>query len=123
VGKGVAAVVLGIQGLALGGVCTYYLVEIFTGHPHNLGIALFGDALGFVTAAVLAVLARPLRDGRHYPLAPVLLLEAIAVPIGIELVQAHQRVSGFAVAVPAGLVLVLLVLQQAFPQPHERAGE
>ena len=108
-----AAVVVAAQGAALVGACVAYLVAILTGHPSDLTTALFSDALGFLAAAVLLLLARPLGRARRFSRAPVVILELLAVPVAVDLVQVARLAAGLAVGVPAVLVLGLLLTPSA----------
>lgn len=117
-----AALVAG-EGVALAGLCAYYLQTIITGHPHDVGTALFGALLGLLAAGALLALSVPLRAGRRYPRAPALLAQLIGMPVGATLLRGRTTAAGVAVLVAALVVSLLLLLQQVFPQLGQRAGQ
>jgi ABC-type thiamin/hydroxymethylpyrimidine transport system permease subunit len=108
-----AAALSAAQGVALAGVCIAFLFEVVIGRPHDAGTALFGFGLGLIAAAVFIGLARPMLRGRRYARTPVVLLELLALPVGVDLLEVHRYGYGAAVCLPALLTLALLAAPSA----------
>ncbi|HVA61682.1 MAG TPA: hypothetical protein VNG13_14275 [Mycobacteriales bacterium] len=108
-----AAVLVGVEGLALLVGSGDYLARIVVGRPHDVVTAVFGGALGVVAAAALLWLVRPLRAGRRFARSPVVLLELLAVPVAAGLLQGGKAGIAAAVGAPALAVLGLLATPSA----------
>lgn len=102
-----------MQGSALGAVCIIFLGDAIAGRPHDRGTAVFGAALGLLTAGLLVGLARPLQRGRRFARTPVILIDLLALPVGVGFVQASRFLYAGAVIVPALLTLGLLAARSA----------
>jgi hypothetical protein len=106
---GIAAAIVGAEGVAIVGLALAYVGLILVGTPHNRGLALFGAALGLLLGAGLLVASRGLRACRRAAYSPILLTQLIAVPVGIGLVQGHRAWIAVLVLVPSVVVLALLL--------------
>lgn len=104
-----AAVVLGLQGIALLAAAGVLVAKTVGGHPDSVGRALSGAGLALGGAAVLIVGARGLLRLRSTARTPVVVLEAIALPVGYDLAFQAGRVGyGGPILVSALVVLYLL---------------
>jgi hypothetical protein len=105
----VAAVFVAVEGVALVGVSLSYAGFLVVGRPHNRGLALFGAAIGVLFGATLIAAARGLARLKRAAYSPTVLIELLAVPVGIGLIQGKQALIAVAVLVPSIVVLVLLI--------------
>jgi hypothetical protein len=105
----VAAVMVAVEGVALVGVSLSYAGFIVVGEPHNRGLALFGAAIGVLFGGTLIAAARGLAQRKRAAYSPTLLIELLAVPVGIGLIQGKQQLIATAVLVPSVVVLALLL--------------
>jgi hypothetical protein len=105
----IAAAIVAAEGVAIVALALAYVVLIITGTPHNRGLALFGAALGLLLGGGLLVASRGLRACRRAAYSPILLIQIIAVPVGIGFVQGHRPWIAVPVLVPSIVVLVILL--------------
>jgi len=103
-----AAVVL-VEGLALLLLCGSYAVRVLFGRPENRALAVSGAAMGLAAGALVALLAGALFRGRRGAASPVLVVQLLALPVGIGLLQGHLPLYAAAVLLPAVVVLALLL--------------
>ena len=104
-----AAVLVALQGVALVALSSVYVVEIIVGEPNNRGSALFGALIGFMFGATLLAAARGLVRGKRRAYAPSVLIELIAVPVGIGFIQSDRPLIAAGVIAPSIVVLALLI--------------
>jgi hypothetical protein len=104
-----ACVVLGLQVLALLAAAGVVLVKAATQHSHSVPGALLLAAIALAGAAVLVLCARGLLRLRPAARTPVIVIEALAIPVSYSLAfQAHRIVYGGPIMVGALAVLYLL---------------
>jgi hypothetical protein len=103
-----AGLTVAVEGVALTVGGCVLLVLAATGRPHSRAVALFAGALALVGGLLLVLLARGLSSARRWARTPVLLLNLLAVPIGIGLVQAGRLAVGVPLSVVSASVVVLL---------------
>jgi hypothetical protein len=104
----VAAAILGLETLGLVAVAVLLVVDTATGSPRDVARALFGAAFALLGAAVLGVGARGLVRLRPAARTPVIVLQVLAVPVAISLMQAHQERFGAPILIAAVVVVYLL---------------
>jgi hypothetical protein len=105
----VAAGVVAAEGGALVALSLSYAGLLLAAHPHNRSLALFGAALGLLCGLVLLVAARGLRQMRRPAYSPTVLVQLLAIPVGIGLIQGQRAAIAVAVLVPSAVVLALLM--------------
>lgn len=113
------AQLLGVEGVALivlGGV---YAVVSATGRPENRLGAELAAAFLVVLGAVVVLLARAIAAGRTWPRTPAVVVNVIALPVGLGLLQGHLYVAGIVLLLPA----VTLLWLTATPEARERLRE
>ena len=113
------AQLLGVEGVALivlGGV---YAVVSATGRPENRLGAELAAAFLVVLGAVVVLLARAIAAGRNWPRTPAVVVNVIALPVGLGLLQGHLYVAGIVLLLPA----VTLLWLTATPEARERLRE
>jgi hypothetical protein len=104
-----ACVVLGLQVLALLAAAGVVLVKAATQHSHSVPGALLLAAIALAGAAVLVLCARGLLRLRPAARTPVIVIEALAIPVSYSLAfQAHRIVYGGPIMAGALAVLYLL---------------
>jgi hypothetical protein len=104
-----AAALVVAEGVALGALTLSYAGLIIAGEPHNRALALFGALIGLLFGAVLVAAGRGLHRRRRAAYSPTLLIQLLAVPVGIGLIQGGQPWTALGVLVPSVVVLGLLV--------------
>ena len=105
----VAALLTGLQSLALLSAAAILVAKTLDGHPDSVGRALLGAALALVGAAALALGARGLLLLRPAARTPIVVLQALALPVGYSLAfQAGLVGYGGPILVAALVVLYLL---------------
>ncbi len=113
------AQLLGVEGAALivlGGV---YAVVSATGRPENRLGAELAAAFLVVLGAAVVLLARAIAAGRTWPRTPAVVVNVIALPVGLGLLQGHLYVAGVVLLLPA----VILLWLTATPEARERLRE
>ena len=106
----IATAIVRVEGAAIVALALSYVGLIIAARPHNRGLALFGATLGLLLGAGLLVASRGLQACKRAAYSPILLIQLIAVPVGIGLVQGHRAWIAVLVLVPSVVVLVLLLL-------------
>jgi hypothetical protein len=104
----IAAALLALETLGLVALAVLLVVDTATGNPHSIWRALLGAALALVGAAVLGLGARGLVGLRPAARTPVVVLQVLAVPVAISLVQADQQRYGAPILIVAVAVVYLL---------------
>lgn len=104
-----AAIVLGVQGLALAAIAGFELLELGTATALPTGLALI--TLTLIGAAALIAFAVGVRVGKSWARSGAVVLEVLAliVAIGALTIENPSPVGAAAVGVPALLGLVLTV--------------
>jgi hypothetical protein len=104
-----AAMVIGIEALALVAAAGVLISKTITGHPDNPWRAFFGAALAVIAGASLALAARSLVRLSSAARTPVVVLQLLALPVGYSLAfQAGLVVYGGPILLAALAVLYLL---------------
>lgn len=108
-----AALILVLEGLALVAIAGLLLAKWLGGAPTAVASPLAEVLMPLVGAAVLLLLARPIRRARLWARTPTALLQVFALPVAWGLAQSGLWLVCAAVAVPALAVLYLLVTPAA----------
>jgi len=96
-----AALLTGVQALALAGFAVYYVVELVLGEGSDAIRVLMSALLILVGATGLGVLARGWFGGSAWPRTPTIVWNALLVPVGISLIQGNRVLIGWLVVVVA----------------------
>ncbi len=107
------ALLVGVQALALVVVGVVYAVVSATGSPENLLAAELAAALAVAAGVLMAVMARAVDRGLGWPRSPLVVLNVLALPVGLSLVQSKVYAAGLPVLLLAGAVLYLLATPDA----------
>ncbi|ORT61309.1 hypothetical protein [Streptomyces sp. CB03238] len=109
-----AAVVAGLEALALFAGGAYLLVTSLTGRPDDLTQALTGGATLLALGLIPLLAARGLLRCRSWSRGPAIITQLMALPVAWTLLQASSAAipGGIALAVAAVAGLVLLVHPQ-----------
>lgn len=113
------AQLLAVQGVALVVLGVVYAVVSATGRPENQLGAELAAAVLVVLGVVVLLLARATAAGRTWPRTPAVVVNVIALPVGLGLLQGHLYVAGVVVLLPAVTLLWLV----ATPEARERLRE
>lgn len=109
-----AALVVGLEAVALGGLAVVLLVLSVTGSPESLGRALAEVVFVGLSAAVLAAAARGLWRLSSWARGPVVALQIFLGILGYTAAfQADRPLIGVPVLALVGLVLYLLATPEA----------
>lgn len=109
-----AAVLAGVQGLALVAIAVLLIVDTIVGSPHSLFGGLGGAALALIAAAVLLVLGRYLGALRRWARSPIVVLQVLWLPVSVSLAfQAGRPAYGGPILVSAIAILLLLATPEA----------
>ena len=120
----VAAGLVATEGAVLVALSVVYAGFIGFGDPHRRGLALFIAAIGFAFGLALLLAARGLYRRRRAAYSPIVLLQMLALPVGIGLIQGgDQPWIAVAVLVPSLVVLGLLVGTPSGRSMHEDRGD
>ena len=96
-----AALLTGVQALALAGFAVYYVVELVLGEGSDAIRVLMSALLILVGATGLGVLARGWLGVSAWPRTPTIVWNALLVPVGISLIQGNRVLIGWLVVVVA----------------------
>ena len=96
-----AALLTGVQALALTGFAVYYVVELVLGEGSDAIRVLMSALLILVAAAGLGALARGWLGVAGWPRTPTIVWNALLVPVGISLIQGSKAAIGWVVIVVA----------------------
>ena len=109
-----AAVLAGVQGLALVAIAVLLIVDTIVGSPHSLFGGLGGAALALIAAAVLLVLGFYLAALRRWTRSPIVVLQVLWLPVSFSLAfQAGRPAYGGPILVSAIAILLLLATPEA----------
>ena len=95
----VAALLTGLQALALVGFAVFYVVELVLGQGSDTTRVLMSAVLILVGALALGALARGWLGPAAWPRTPTLVWSVILLPVGLSLVQGTRVVVGWLVIV------------------------
>jgi hypothetical protein len=96
-----AALLTGVQALALAGFAVYYVVELVLGEGSDAIRVLMSALLILVAAAGLGALARGWLGVAGWPRTPTIVWNALLVPVGISLIQGNRVLIGWLLVVVA----------------------
>ena len=113
------AQLLGSEGAALISLGLIYAVVSATSRPENRLGAELAAMFVVVLGGVVLLLARATSAGRTWPRTPAVVINAIALPVGLGLLQGHLYLAGVLVLLPA----VTLLWLYATPEARERLRE
>ena len=97
----VAALLSGLQALALAGFAVYYVVELVLGEGSEAARVVMSALLILVGAVGLALLTRGWLGDASWPRTPTIVWNALLLPVGISLVQGTRVAVGWVVLVVA----------------------
>ena len=104
-----AAALLAVEGVALLVVGVVDAIATATGSPSRRGFSYGQAALAVAAGAVLLLLARAIDARRDWARSPAIVLQLLAVPVGIGLLQGGVWLAGVPVLVLAAATLVLVL--------------
>jgi hypothetical protein len=107
------ALLVAVEGVALVLVGVVYAVVSATGRPENRLAAELAAFLAVVFGLLLGLMARLVDGGRSWPRSPLIVLNIIALPVGLGLIQGGLYAAGLPVLLLAGAVLYLLATPDA----------
>jgi len=113
------AQLLAVEGAALVVLGVVYAVVSATGRPENRLGAELAAAFLVVLGTVVVLLARATAAGRTWPRTPAVVVNVIALPVGLGLLQGHLYLPAVVVLLPAVTLLWLF----ATPEARERLRE
>jgi hypothetical protein len=109
-----AAALLALEGLALVVVGVVDAVATDVGTPANRGLSYGAAGFALAGGALLLLLARAVVRLRGWARSPAVVLQLLALPVGVGLVQGHVWYA----AVPVLLLAVLTLWQLAAAGPE-----
>ena len=95
----VAALLTGVQALALAGFAAFYVVELVLGQGSDATRVLMSALLILVGALALGALSRGWLGSSAWPRTPTLVWSVILLPVGLSLVQGTRVLAGCLVIV------------------------
>jgi hypothetical protein len=103
-----AAALVAAQAVGVFGLAVFYVIELLVASSTSRGGAAVSAVLVLLTAFGLLLCAKGLREGRRWARSPVLVLEVIAVPVAIGLLQGGRWYVGGPILVWAVAVTGLM---------------
>ena len=101
-----AALITGLQALALAGFAVFYVVELVLGEGSDATRVLMSAVLILVGAVGLGLLVRGWLGTAQWPRTPTIVWNAILLPVGLSLVQGTRVLVGWTVIVVAVVAIV-----------------
>jgi hypothetical protein len=101
-----AALITGLQALALAGFAVFYVVELVLGEGSDATRVLMSAVLILVGAVGLGLLVRGWLGTAPWPRTPTIVWNAILLPVGLSLVQGTRVLVGWTVIVVAVVAIV-----------------
>jgi hypothetical protein len=108
-----AAVLLVTEAVAVLGFALVYAVGAVTGDALKPGGALVGGVMLAVFAGLIVLVARGVDDLRGWARSPAIVVQLLALPIGIGLAYARVWLAAVPVVLLAGAVLYQLATPEA----------
>ena len=93
----VAAVLVGLQALALVAFAVFYAYELAIGEGSDPARVLMSALLILLGGVALAVVCRGWVRGAAWPRTPTIVWDLLLLPVGVGLIQGNQRLVGWAV--------------------------
>lgn len=117
-----AALLLGVQAVVLGGFAVFYLYELAIGEGSD-SVRVVMSALVIALGGVgLALVTRGWLGGRWWPRTPTIVWSALLLPVGWGLVQGTQTLVGWLV-IAVALVTGLAAISAREPETEVEPGE
>jgi hypothetical protein len=104
----VVGVLVGLQGLGLVAIASFYLAQLVVATAEDLVRALVTALLALLAGVGLLLVARGLLQGRVWARSPALVTNLILVPVAIGLLQGGRWLVGVPLLAAAATVVVLL---------------
>jgi hypothetical protein len=108
-----AAALVALEGLALTVLGVVYGVAGVVGEPFDRTAALLEAGLAVLVGALVLLVARGLAEVRGWARSPAVVVQLLALPVGVGLVQGAVWVAAVPVLVLAGSVLWCLATPEA----------
>jgi len=108
-----AALLVAVEGLALVVLGVVYGAAGVVGDPFDRTATLLEAGLAVLAGAVLLLVARGLGDVRGWARSPAVVVQVLALPVGVGLVQGRVWLAAVPVLALAGAVLWCLATPQA----------
>ena len=108
-----AALLVAVEGLALTGLGVAYGVAGVVGDPFDRTATLLEAAFAVATGVLVLLVARALAQVRGWARSPAVVLQLLALPVGVGLVQGQVWLAAVPVLLLAGSVLYLLATPEA----------
>src|ERR687898_662295 len=99
--RGAAAVLIGLQALALVGFAAYYLYELTIGEGSDATRVLMSALLILLGGVALALVALGWVRGASWPRTPTIVWNVLLVPVGVGLIQGDRALVGWTVVIVA----------------------
>ena len=109
----VAGLLLAVEGVALTGVGVAYAVAGALGHPEDRFATVLAGAFAALAGVLVLLLARAVAATRLWARSPAVVLQLLALPVGIGLVQGQVWLAAVVVLGLAGAVLYQLATPEA----------
>ncbi len=108
-----AALLVAVEGLALVVLGVAYGAAGVLGDPFDRTATLLEAGLAALAGGLVLLVARGLADVRGWARAPAVVVQLLALPVGVGLVQGQVWLAAVPVLVLAGAVLYLLATAEA----------
>ena len=105
--RAVALLVL-LQALGLAGVAVFYVVELFVADAADRAGAVAAGIIALICGVGLLLVARGLAGARRWARSPALVIQLLAVPVAVGLLQGGRWYVGLPLLLWAIAVTVLL---------------
>jgi hypothetical protein len=109
-----AALLTGLQALALAGFAAYYVVELVLGEGSDATRVLMSALLILIGAAGLGALTRGWLGAASWPRTPTIVWNVLLLPVGLGLIQGNRVLVGWVVI---GLALLTSLAAFAAREP------
>ena len=108
-----AALLVAVEGLALVVLGVGYGAAGLVGDPFDRTATLLEAGLAVLAGVLVLLVARGLADVRGWSRSPAVVVQLLALPVGVGLVQGQVWVAAVPVLLLAGSVLYLLLTAEA----------
>jgi hypothetical protein len=102
-------VLLAVEGIALVVVGLVFAIATAAGSPTNRGLSFTVAGFGIAAGAVLVLLGRAIDRLRGWARSPAVVLQLLAFPVGVGLLQGHVWAAGVPVLLLAGATMWHLI--------------
>jgi hypothetical protein len=100
-----AAVLLAVEGVGVLGTGIVYALATAVGSPTDRGLSFLLAGFALAAGVVLGLLARAIDRRTGWARSPAVVLQLLALPVGVGLLQGHVWAAGVPVLILAGATL------------------